>query len=83
MKTKVANTLIVGLVLAGTILLGNLAAISQEGELMSTLFICFFAVILAIQVVPAMMLFGYLFKVLFRKSSGKKAEAAAQNGNES
>ena len=83
MKTKVANTLIVGLVLAGTILLGNLAAISQEGELMSTLFICFFAVILAIQVVPAMMLFGYLFKELFHKAPKSKAEAGARGGNES
>jgi len=83
MKTKVANTLIVGLVLAGTILLGNLAGIGQDGELMSTLFLCFFAVIIAIQVVPAMLLFSYLFKELFRKSPGKKAEAGAKNGNES
>jgi len=82
MKTKVANALIVGMVLAGTILLGNLAAIGRGGDLMSTLFICFFAVIIAIQVVPAMMLFGYLTKALFSKSPRKKEEAAAQSGNE-
>ena len=82
MKSKVANTLIVGMVLAGTILLGNLAGIGQNGEVMSTLFLCFFAVIIAIQVVPAMLLFSYLIKELFRKSPGKNVEAEAKSGTE-
>jgi hypothetical protein len=82
MKTKAANALIVGLVLVGTIFLGNLAGIGKDGELMPTLFLCFFAVIIAIQVVPAMMLFGYLFKELFRKVPKSKAEAGARGGNE-
>jgi hypothetical protein len=71
------------LVLVGTIFLGNLAGIGQGGELMPTLFLCFFAVIIAIQVVPAMMLFGYLFKELFHKAPKSKAEAGARGGNES
>jgi hypothetical protein len=83
MKSKVANTLIVGMVLAGTILLGNLAGIGQNGDVMSTLFLCFFAVIIAIQVVPAMLLFSFLFRELFRKSPGKKAAAGAKTGSES
>lgn len=81
MRTKTANALIVGLVLAGTLFLGNFAAIGKNGDLMPTLFLCFFAVIIAIQVVPAMMLFGYLFKEIFRKSPKKKAEAGARSGN--
>jgi len=82
MKAKAANAIIVGLVLAGTLLLGNLAAIGGDGDLMPTLFLFFFAVIIAIQVVPAAMLFGYLIKGLFRSAPRSKEGAGVRTGNE-
>ncbi len=80
MKTKIANSLIVGLVVVGTLFLGNLVEVGQGSAVMPTLFLCFFALIIALQVVPAMLLLRLLFKEIFRRTS-KPKEAAKGSGN--
>lgn len=84
MNTKVvANGLIIGLVAVGTIFLGSLAEISKDSDVMPTLFFCFFGLIIAIQVVPALMLFGTLIREAFRRMPKKSEQAGARSGNES
>lgn len=67
MNTKIANTLIVGLVLIGTIFLGTLARPGEETALLPTLFLGFFAAIIVIQLVPAVMLVHIFLKQAFRR----------------
>ena len=81
MKMKVANSLIVGLVVVGTLFLGNLVEVGKGSEVMPTLFLCFFALIIALQVVPAMLLLRLLFKEIFRRTSKTKETAKARSGN--
>jgi hypothetical protein len=79
MKAKVANSVIVGMVLISTIFLGTLAEIGKGSEVMPTLFLCFFAIILAIQVVPALMLFGVLLREIFRRLPRGEREGRSIN----
>ncbi len=79
MKAKVANSLIIGLVLFGTLFLGSLAGIGTGNAAMPTIFLCFFALIIAIQVVPALMLFGVLVKEVFRRTPKGEREERSSN----
>jgi len=74
--------MIVGLVVVGTIFLGSLAEIGKGSDVMPTLFFCFFGLIIAIQVVPALMLFGTLVKEVFRRVPRKDEQCEAGTGNE-
>ena len=49
----------------------------QGQDLMPTLFLGFFAVIIALQVVPAMMLFRFLFKEIFRRTPARRSRQRA------
>ena len=77
MKAKVAYSLIVGLILAGTIYLGTLAGIGRSSDAMSMLFLGFFALIIALQAVPAVLLFRYLMREICRRGPTEKEEAGA------
>ncbi|MFA5514997.1 MAG: hypothetical protein WDA20_01800 [Desulfuromonadales bacterium] len=76
MKAKIVNSLIVGLVVIGTVFLGPMVAADGSGNLMPTLFLGFFAVIIALQVVPALLLFGAMLREIFRRVSGREGEQA-------
>ncbi|HEY3309635.1 MAG TPA: hypothetical protein VGJ93_14370 [Desulfuromonadaceae bacterium] len=71
---KVANIMIIAMVLAGTVLFAFVNRASQDGELMSKLFLLFFGAIITIQIVPGLILLGSMIKGLV--SLGRKPEEA-------
>jgi hypothetical protein len=79
MKAKVANSLIVGMVVIVTVFLGSLAKFGTNSEMLPTLFLCFFALLIAIQVVPALMLFGVMVKEIFRRTPRGEREGRSIN----
>ena len=68
MKSTLANSLILLVVASGTALLSFLDVTALGLAPLETLFLVFVAVIIAIQVVPALMLFGALLKGLFSRT---------------
>lgn len=73
MKSTLANSLILLVVASGTALLSFLDVTALGLAPLETLFLVFIAVVVAIQVVPAIMLFGAMLKGLFTRS-GKRSE---------
>lgn len=65
MKSTFANALILLVVASGTALLSFLDVTALGLAPLETLFLIFVAVIIAIQVVPAIMLFGAMLKGIF------------------
>jgi hypothetical protein len=65
MKSTLANALILLVVASGTTLLSFLDVTALGLAPLETLFLIFVAVIIAIQVVPALMLFGAMLKGIF------------------
>ena len=65
MKSTFANSLILLVVASGTALLSFLDVTALGLAPLETLFLVFVAVIIAIQVVPAIMLFGAMLKGIF------------------
>ena len=68
MKSTLANSLILLVVASGTALLSFLDVTALGLAPLETLFLVFVAVIIAIQVVPAIMLLGALLKGLFSRT---------------
>ncbi|MHB8707833.1 MAG: hypothetical protein ACYC9I_03090 [Desulfuromonadales bacterium] len=73
MKAKYINALILVVVATGTALVAFVGDASRGSEPLQNMFFAFVAAIIAIQVVPAMMLIGCLFKSLLTRSA-KKSE---------
>lgn len=73
MKSTLANSLILLVVASGTALLSFLDVTALGLAPLETLFLIFVAVIIAIQVVPAIMLFGAMIKGLFSRTE-KRSE---------
>jgi hypothetical protein len=73
MKSTLANSLILLVVASGTALLSFLDVTALGLAPLETLFLVFIAVVVAIQVVPAIMLFGAMLKGIFSRA-GKRSE---------
>lgn len=73
MKSTLANSLILLVVASGTALLSFLDVTALGLAPLETMFLVFVAVIIAIQIVPAIMLFGAMIKGIFTRS-GKRTE---------
>lgn len=71
---KVANAMIIAMVLAGTVMFAFVNRAAEDGELMSKLFLGFFGAIITIQIVPGLILLGSIIKGLV--SLGRKQEKA-------
>lgn len=67
--TPYLNALILVVVATGTAFVAFVGDASRGSEPLQTMFIAFVAAIIAIQVVPAMMLIGYLVKGLLTRSA--------------
>jgi hypothetical protein len=66
MSKSSINTLIIGLVVFGTILTGSIAAISR-GELTISLLLFFLSAIIVLQVIPGLVLLAAMLRELFRR----------------
>ncbi|MBE0504364.1 MAG: hypothetical protein IBX46_09575 [Desulfuromonadales bacterium] len=73
MKSTLANSLILLVVASGTALLSFLDVTALGLAPLETLFLVFIAVVVAIQVVPALMLFGTLLKGLISRVEKRSA----------
>lgn len=62
---KVANVMIVSLVVAGTAAFVLVNRAPEGGEVMSKLFLVFFGAIISTQIVPGLLLLGVMLKGLF------------------
>ncbi len=69
---KIVNMLMILMVVAGAIAFTIMSTTHADGELMSRLFIIFFGVIITVQIIPGLMLFGIMLKEVC--GLGRKAE---------
>lgn len=69
---KVVNILMIVMVVAGAIAFTVMSTTHADGELMSRMFLIFFGVIITVQIIPGLMLFGVMLKEVC--GFGRKAE---------
>ena len=74
MKAKYLNALILVTVAAGTVFATFIGDISRGVEPLQTIFLGFVAVIITIQVVPALVMLGCMIKALLVNPEKKLAE---------
>lgn len=82
MKTETAKSLagkvtswsIVGLVVAGTLLISGIADISEGTGTMAKIFLLFLGAVIVVQVIPGLMLLGAMLKGIY-SLFGKKEKA--------
>lgn len=81
---KVANVMIIGMVIVGTVAFALINQVSSGAELMPKLFLIFFGAIITVQVIPGLILLATMVKGIF--SIGQKnqepAKAHADNNTE-
>lgn len=73
---KIANVMIVLLVVVGTIFFVVVNQVSEGAELMSKLFLVFLGAIITVQVIPGLVLLGAMLKGLIQ--FGRKQEEAPE-----
>jgi hypothetical protein len=71
---KVANVMIVALVVIGTIIFGVINH-AGGGEIMSKLFLAFLGAIITIQIIPGLLLLGAMLKGVLSLANKKEAPA--------
>jgi hypothetical protein len=63
--SKVASWSIVGVVLAGTLLISGIADVSEGSGVMAKIFLFFLGAVIVVQVIPGVMLFGAMLKGIY------------------
>ena len=78
---KVANAMIIGMVILGTVIFSVINQASSGTELMPKLFLVFFGAIITVQIIPGLVLLATMIKGLVSISQKKQepAKAAANN----
>lgn len=77
MKAKLTNALIVVPILVGTVVLTGMAGMQAEGKVVPFLFLGFFGLIVAVQIIPALMLVCVLLKEIFSRTPQEGKEPGA------
>jgi len=80
---KVANMMIIGMVVAGTVIFSLINQVSSGAELMPKLFMLFFGAIITVQVIPGLILLSTMIKnvVSIGQKKQEPAKATANNGS--
>ena len=73
---KVANAMIIGMVIVGTVIFALINQVSSGAELMPKLFLIFFGAIITVQVIPGLILLATMIKGIF--SFGQKNQETAK-----
>lgn len=76
--SKVTSWSIIGLVLAGTLLISGIADVSEGSGMMAKIFLVFLAAVIVVQVIPGLMLFSAMLKGIYAMF-GKKAKVPADS----
>jgi len=74
---KVANMMIIGMVIVGTVIFAVINQISSGAELMPKLFLIFFGAIITIQVIPGLVLLATMIKGIASISQNNQETAEA------
>ena len=79
---KVANVMIIGMVVVGTVIFSLINQVSSGAELMPKLFMLFFGAIITVQVIPGLILLSTMIKnvVAIGQKKQEPAKATANNG---
>ena len=79
---KVANAMIIGMVVVGTVVFALINQVSSGAELMPKLFLIFFGAIITVQVIPGLVLLATMIKAAVTAGQKKQepAKATANNG---
>ena len=78
---KVANVMIIGMVIVGTVIFAVINQVSTGTELMPKLFLIFFGAIITVQVIPGLILLASMFKgvVNIGQKKNEPTKATANN----
>jgi hypothetical protein len=78
---KVANAMIIGMVVMGTVIFSVINQVSSGTEIMPKLFLVFFGAIITVQIIPGLILLATMIKGFVNVSQKKRepAKAAALN----
>jgi len=79
---KVANAMIIGMVIVGTVIFAVINQVSSGAELMPKLFLIFFGAIITIQVIPGLILMASMFKGAVNIGQKKEVPAKASANNQ-
>lgn len=79
---KVANVMIIGMVVVGTVIFALINQVSSGAELMPKLFLLFFGAIITVQVIPGLILLATMVKGVFSISQNKQESAEATIHND-
>jgi hypothetical protein len=79
---KVANVMIIGMVIVGTVIFAVINQVSSGAELMPKLFLLFFGAIITVQIIPGLILLGTMIKGVVSLGQ-KKPEPAKATANDS
>lgn len=80
---KVANAMIIGMVVLGTVIFSVINQVSSGVEVMPKLFLVFFGAIITVQVIPGLILLATMIKGVVNISQKKPEPAkATANSNE-
>jgi hypothetical protein len=78
---KLANAMIIGMVIAGTVIFAVINQVSSGAELMPKLFLIFFGAIITIQVIPGLILLATMIKGIVTIGQKKEAPANASTND--
>ena len=78
---KVANVMIIGMVIVGTVIFALINQVSSGVELMPKLFLLFFGAIITVQVIPGLILLATMIKGVLSISQNKPEPAKATTNN--
>jgi len=78
---KIANAMIIGMVVVGTVIFALINQVSSGAELMPKLFLLFFGAIITVQVIPGLVLLATMIKNVIAISQKKQEPAKATTNN--
>ncbi|MDD2851382.1 MAG: hypothetical protein PHY09_05690 [Desulfuromonadaceae bacterium] len=81
---KVANVMIIGMVVVGTVIFAVINQVSTGAELMPKLFLLFFGAIITIQVIPSLILLAKMIKGVasIGQKNQESVKESAHNGSD-
>ena len=79
---KVANVMIIGMVIVGTVSFALINQVSSGTELMPKLFLLFFGAIITVQVIPGLVLLATMIKGVVSIGQKKQETAKATANND-
>lgn len=75
---KVTSWSIIGIVVAGTLLISGIADVSEGSSIMAKAFLFFLGAVIVVQVIPGLMLVSAMFKGVY-SMFGKKEKVPAES----